>query len=132
MVGRRTQQTLAPVSHVQGDSAAGTHSNLHDLASLTRWWTAAINKNMTRSLCHLNAENSFLPRCDVASLGGQFLLLQRITIVTSVTVKQSMNFWSPMAKALQSFVMSGITQHEISEKLNLSQHHCENLKSRII
>jgi hypothetical protein len=28
--------------------------------------------------------------------------------------------------------MSGITQHEISEKLNLSQHHCENLKSRII
>jgi len=67
MVGRRTQQTLAPASHVQGDSAAGTHSNLHDLASLTRWWTAAINKNMTRSLCHLNAENSFLPRCHVVT-----------------------------------------------------------------
>jgi len=99
MVGRRTQQTLvtmvqqspAPASHVQGDSAAGTHSNLHDLASLTRCWTAAVNKTMTRSLCHLSAENSFLPRCDVVSLGGQFPLLQRITIVTPLT--ESSNLW---------------------------------------
>ena len=58
MVGRRTQQTpatmvhqsLAPASHVQGDNTAGTHSNLHDLASLTRPWTAATNKTMTRCI----------------------------------------------------------------------------------
>jgi hypothetical protein len=99
MVGKRTQQTLAtmvqqslaPASHVQGDSAAGTHSNLHDLASLTRCWTATISKTMTRSLCHMSDENSFLPRCDVVSLGGQFLLLQRITTVTPLT--QSNNLW---------------------------------------
>jgi len=100
MVGRRTQQilatmvqqSLAPASHVQGDSAAGTHSTLHDPASLTRCWTAAINKTMTRSLCHLSDENSFLPRCDIVSLAGQIPLLQRITIATSLT--ESSNLWN--------------------------------------
>jgi len=55
---------------------------------------------------------------------------------SSDRVKQSMNFLAPMMKALQSFVMSEIThlmtQHEISEKLNLSQHLRDNLKPHII
>jgi hypothetical protein len=37
---------------------------------------------MTISLCHLGAENSFLLRCDVVSLGGLYLLLHFFITVT--------------------------------------------------